>query len=385
MQIYVDTDEDVSLLLSGAEMSNDFGPVIYGKNADSLYVEAAEGTTNVLKDGGTYETGEDGESGKAVISSNDDLILCGSGEIDVEGSVQHGICGDDDLYIEGVILSVTATAKDGIHANGDLCVDSGTIRITAASDCMESETNLVINGGSIEGTSSDEGLESKDALTVNGGEIELEVTDDGLNAAGNLTINDGVLHILASVGDALDSNGTFTINGGTIYAYGGSAPEGALDCDETSISINGGTLVAVGDANSPLSEDGGQISVLLAGYQKGSEVTIREQDGEEIFSFTMEEQKSNLIVSLPMFAEGGTYEVLVDGSTEQTFTADAQVISAGGSATTMGGGMMQDTQGMTQGMMPGGRGDAPMGQDAQQRQNVPSDQNTRQTFEAPWQ
>lgn len=355
LQVIVDTDEDVKLSLQGVEMTNETGPVIYGKNANSLYIEASDGTDNTLTDGSNYEADEDGETGKGTIFSNDTIVLCGSGTLTIEGNAKHGICSDDDLYVEGIALEIRANVKDGLHANDGIYIDSGTLRITAASDCIESEGVLVINGGVIEGESADEGIESKDVLTVNGGMITLKVTDDGLNAANAIVFHDGECRIYSTAGDAIDSNGSLTIHGGTIYAYGGSAPEGALDCDETEIVINGGTVVAVGDSNSTISEESEQISVLLSGYTKGSVVAIQEEGGKEIFSFTLEDSKSNLILSLPDLKQGKTYEVLVDGETVQNFTADSQVISAGGSTSSPGGmggnGVM--------GTMPGNRNGRP--------------------------
>ena len=378
--ILVDTEDDVKIVLNGVELTNATGPVIYGKNSNSIYIETAEGTTNVLSDGSDYDTDDDGKAiGKATIFSKDDLVFLGSGSLEVTGNFKHGICSNDGIYFEGGTYDITASVKDGVHANDLITVDDGTFTIHAASDDMESEGDFVMNGGSITGSSDDEGLESKNIMTINGGTIDLSVVEDGLNATSQIIINDGDIHITASTGDAIDSNGTLTINGGNIVAYGGAAPEGALDCDQQEILINGGTLVAVGDENSPISEDSEQASVLLGSYTKGSVIALLDASGNEVFSFTLEDSKSNIVLSVAGLTSGETYTITVDGAEDQTFTADSMVISAGGTAGTMGGGPMGQ-QGMN-----GDMGmEAPQGTDGEApRQNMNGDGNMPQMGEKP--
>ncbi len=347
-------NEDVKIILDNANMTSTAGPVIYAYEADSLYVETAEGSENTLTDSSTYETDDEGNViGDGPISSKCDLVLLGNGTLNLVGNYNHCVKASDSLYIEGGTYNLTANVTDGIHANDLIVVDAGTLNIDAASDMMESEVDFVINGGTITGTSNDEGLEAKSNLQINGGTINLSVEDDGLNAGSSLLITDGDITITATTGDAMDSNGSFEIDGGNIVAYGGSSPEGALDCDMQEILINGGTIIAVGDANSAISESSEQISVLLGQYSTGAVISIQSSDGTEVISFTLETAKTNIIVSTAGFTSGETYTVYVDGTEDQTFTADSQVISAGGSSDSMGGGMGGGGFG---GGMGGGRG-----------------------------
>lgn len=374
--ILVDTEEDVKLILDGVTMTSTSGPVIYGKQAKSLYVETTEGSENTLTDSSDYETDEDGKSvGKAVVSSKDDLVLLGKGTLTLNGNYKHCIAGNDSVYFEGGTYQLSTTAKDGVHANDLIAVDDGTFTIDAVSDCMESEGDLIINGGTITGNSDDEGLEGKEKLTINDGTIDLQVVDDGLNAGSAILIKDGEITIHTSQGDAIDSNGSLQVDGGTITAYGGSVPEGGLDCDNAQVVINGGTIVVAGDVNSSISEDSKQVSVLLGQYQKGDTISITTESGEEVLGFTLEDAKSNIVVSSPKFTQGETYKVLVNGEEDQSFTVDSTVISAGGTADAMGGGpggqMLQGEKPQGQPgdgqMQPGGDGqkERPSGQPPQ--------------------
>lgn len=381
--VVVDTKQDVSIVLNGATMSNQQGSVIYGKQSKSITIETAEGTENTLIDGSSYSGDEEQ---KAVISSNDDLIFTGEGSLTITRNYKHCISGDDSIVFQDGTYDLTATVKDGVHCNDAITVEGGTFTISAVSDCMESEGDLTISGGTITGESQDEGLEGKNDITVNGGNISLTVTDDGLNAGNAITIEEGEIEITTTQGDAMDSNGSFIINGGKIVAYGGSAPEGALDCDNAQIAINGGTTIAVGDANSEISTDSKQASVLLGQYNKGDVIAITTEDGDEVISFTLKEARSNVIVSSEKLSQGATYKVMVNDSEDRTFTVDSSVVSAGGSANVMGGGKMggmgqngemqrpdgmdgmknqgeQTTGGMSQGNMP--QGEPPEGMQAQ--------------------
>jgi hypothetical protein len=110
-----------------------------------------------------------------------------------------------------------------IKSEGNLTVNSGTLRLTGTTD-----------GG--------EGLESKSTLTINGGYIEARTYDDCLNAATHIQINGGTIYAKATGNDAIDSNGDITIAGGTIIVQGS---EDGIDSDNTAIQIMGGTVIGV--------------------------------------------------------------------------------------------------------------------------------------------
>ena len=339
--IVVDTDEDVKLILNGVDITNPTGPVIYGNNSNSIYVELAANTINKLADGSNYETDStSGETiGKGVISSNDDLVILGDGSLEITANYKHGIVSDDKIYVEAGNVSIVSKGTDGIHANDLVCIDGGNIEIDAKSDLIQAEDILVINGGTISGTSADEGIESKNALYMNGGLVDISVKDDGFNATTYIEINGGDTKITTTAGDAIDSNGSIVINGGNVVAYGGGVPEGGLDCDNASVVINGGYIVATGDVNSPISEDSAQVTILYGSFEKGTTISIVSSDGTTIFEFTPEVSSSNMVISIPELTVGESYKVLANGETSQEFSVDSQVIEAGGSSTTMGGGM----------------------------------------------
>ena len=374
--IEVDTEEEVKLILQGVGITNEDGPAIYVKEAKSCYIETAEGTENILSDGESYAETEDKQ--KATIFSNDRLVLLGEGSLTVNGNYKHGICSDTEVYVVSGTYTITAV-KDGIHTNNWISVEGGKVQITATDDGMQSKGPVALNGGTItiaaedkgvtaygdltvnDGTiqisKCEEGLESKNDLTINGGTTEITGNDDGLNARTSITINGGILYAEMTAGDAIDSNGSMTITGGLILAFGAQMPEGGADCDMNEIKITGGTLIATGGTNSAPSEsESSQISVLLGSASKGDMIGILDSDGNTVFAFEAPGNYSNMLLSTATITSDQDYTVYTGGTitgdsyhgyyengsytggTESiSFTTDGMVISAGGTSDDMGG------------------------------------------------
>ena len=158
-------------------------------------------------------------------------------------------------------------------------------------------------------------------------------------------------------GDALDSNGTLTINGGVTIALGGNTPEGGSDTDNGAFAITGGTLIATGGSNSsPTANVSTQPSALLGSVAVNSILRI-EQEGKEVLTFRVSKAYQNMVFTSPSLVSDKTYTVLTGGSVSGgsefhglytgatysggtqslTFVANSMVISAGGVAGGPGG------------------------------------------------
>lgn len=141
------------------------------------------------------------------------------------------------------------------------------------------------------------------------------------NESCKIIINGGTI-MLEAKGDAIDSNGWLTINGGTVFVTGPTSNgDGALDY-ALDAACNGGTLLIVGSAG--MAQDFTSSAQPSAFIQvKGAadqEIIVADQAGTELFSYTPSASYETVIVSSPDLEEGKEYSLII-GSTTTTFTA----------------------------------------------------------------
>ncbi len=265
----------VQLILDGITVTNTSTPVIYVVSADKCFVTTTDKESTLSVKG---EFTADGETNTdAVIFSKDDLVLNGTGTLNITSSA-NAISGKDDIKATGGTYNLKCT-NDGIEANesisicagtynieaskkgiqssndedtstGTILITGGTFNITAGTDSIQGTTLVQIDGGTLTLNSS-EGIEST-YVKINGGTIDITASDDGINAAAKssaystptIEINDGKLTIVMGQGDtdAIDANGDIYVNGGTIDI---TAQVSSFDYDGKA-EYNGGTIIING-------------------------------------------------------------------------------------------------------------------------------------------
>lgn len=273
--IIVDTSDDakVEIVLSDVTVTNDNSPCIYVKNADKVFVTTVG--SNSLTVTGTF-TSNDTTNTDAVIFAKDDLVLKGTGTLNIN-STDNGITCKDDLKITGGTINITSV-NDALEANNSVAIYDGNIKVNSKKDGIHveySEDNTVgyvyITGGTLDITATDDGMHAITAvqiddgeininaregiegtyIQINGGTIKITASDDGINAAnqtslytptieitgGNLTIDMG-----QGDTDAIDANGNIYISGGTIGITG----ESPFDYDGEA-KYTGGTIIVNGE------------------------------------------------------------------------------------------------------------------------------------------
>lgn len=275
---------------------------------------------------------------------------------------QKGLKGVSGIFILGGNTTVSS-ADDSVHSNGDIQITDGVLMLTSGDDGIHADSSIVIDGGIINITNSYEGIESAN-ITVNGGDISLTASDDGFNAAGGndgsamggrmgqnsfdssenyfLSINGGNIYVNAS-GDGLDSNGLLSITGGTTYVDG-PTNDGNGPLDYTTSSVSGGTLVAVGSAGMALNLSGdGQCSLLYVYSEQqsaGSEITLSDESGSVLVSYTPAKQYRCALITTPLMSEGATYTVGSEDTALSSVTMTSASLSVYQNGEAVGGGMM---------------------------------------------
>lgn len=290
-----------------------------------------------------------------------------------------GLKASGSIAITGGNYNISSN-DDAIHSNGDITIAGGVIEASSGDDGVHADNNLTISNGKINITKSYEGLESTN-ITIKGGTTRIKASDDGINGAGGndgsssgrpgswgggmgggnavVTISGGYLYVDAG-GDGLDSNGSFTMTGGTVLVDGPTnGGNGALDYN-SSFNVSGGVLIAAGSTGMAqnASQSSTQCCVLV--FTSGNAdtvVNLSDSNGKSIVTYKPSKQFGCILISTPdmklntsyTVSTGGacsgentdglfTSGVYSGGSVVQSYTQSSTVMSLGGSGG-MGGGM----------------------------------------------
>ena len=375
------------LILNGAEITNENEPCIYVLNADKAIVASAEGSVNSLETKGEF-IARDANNADAVIFSQDDLNLNGDGIINIKSEQGHGVVSKDELKIKDGEVNVTAYKK-GLNGKDALTVEGGTINVQSRTHALSSTGDIEISGGELtvssferDGIHTDgnvvisDGIikvsESAEAIegltvTISGGELNLVSSDDGINSSasndndtnakwqigGNpflvddgadITISGGTI-IIDAGGDGIDSNGTLNMTGGELYISASTREDnGAVDYASEAV-ISGGKVVAAGASGmaegfGSNSEQGNILYNSNTEYKGGTAVTLYDDEGNALVSFTPAKDFSSVLLSSPEIVIGKNYTIVIGEDSADIYMSEI-CYSTGGRGRDMlpGGGM----------------------------------------------
>lgn len=130
-QIVVNASDEnnVSLILNGANIACSNSAPIYVMNAKNAYIVLADGSENIVSDGENYvyeDTTSDDPN--ATIFSKSDLFISGTGKLTVNSNFNNAITSKDDLEIGDATIEITSVA-DGLRGKDSITIVSGNINI----------------------------------------------------------------------------------------------------------------------------------------------------------------------------------------------------------------------------------------------------------------
>lgn len=261
-----------------------------------------DGNVSVVShsNGDTYTNSEgEPDSYKSCCIKADGDMHIFDGEITLEATGSGGKCIDAEgaIYIgvengeTGLIMDMKTTGEKFYESGYGENADYANPKI------LKAEGDLYVYGGNINIYSENdggEGLESKSGVYIIGGYIIIDTYDDAINGKSHVQIDGGTIYAYSRGNDAIDSNGTLTVNGGLLVAVGQTAPEGAFDCDQNTFKITGGTIIGVGGHHStPTSSVCTQRALVYNGITNGTAVRIVNENNEDLMTFQMPTYSNN--------------------------------------------------------------------------------------------
>lgn len=315
-------------------------------DADSTSTKGIKSDGALYVNGGTYtiNSADDSFHSNSDVTINDGTYTISSGD--------DGIHADSALLVNGGTITVTESYEglEGLN----ITINDGKIDITASDDGMNAAGGNDASGFGGRGGDGFKGMQAPDAAQKPDGTSDNTSdntqkpndTSDTAQTTGNITvaaqksdntsvasqdtdtasddemwmvINGGYVHVLAG-GDGLDSNGDLTINGGEVYVDGPSDNgNSAIDYgDKSSFYINGGTVVAVG--SSGMAEDVSSDSKQQVAFVKldsqvdAGDVILKDADGNEIISYTVQKKYDCVIISTADLKAGQIYTLSASGN-----------------------------------------------------------------------
>ena len=365
-------DANDSVRLINASITVDAGKDgIHAENTEDTalgFVYISSGTLEIEAEG-------DGISAGAYLQLEDGVITILAGGGSENGTHESsdfwgGFMGGRGGAPSSSTASDSSTSMKGIKAAASILISGGTITIDSADDAIHSDASITINGGAFALASGDDAIHAEETLTVTagtinisesyeglealnieiqGGDITLTASDDGLNAAGgvdssgttggrdgmfggrggmssssngSIVISGGNLYIKAS-GDGIDANGTLLISGGYTVVVGPTQGDTATLDYDVSATITGGTFIgtgASGMAQTFSNSEQGVIAVGVGNQSSGTAITLKDQNGNLLLSYTPELSFSVVILSSPEIVSGERYTITV-GSASGEFEA----------------------------------------------------------------
>ena len=186
------------LVLAGLTLTCQSSAPLYVLSADKVSLTLAPDTVNTFADGKAYTAAFDKQP-NACICSRDDLVINGTGTLNVEGNFNNGIGSKNDLRIAGGNITVSAV-KNALKGNDSVAIQNGVIPLTAGKDAIKTDNEdkpgkgyVYIAGGDIRITAGDDAIQATQDVTVTGGAIAVTAAGKAVNSKGSQDVATGVI------------------------------------------------------------------------------------------------------------------------------------------------------------------------------------------------
>ena len=135
--VNAENSDEVQLVLNGVSINSSSSAAIYVQQADKVFITLEHGSDNMLVNGGEF-TAIDENNIDGVIFSKDDLTLNGTGSLEIQSPVGHGIVCKDDVVVAGGSYTITSSGH-GIDGKESVRIANGSLTIISGKDGIRAE------------------------------------------------------------------------------------------------------------------------------------------------------------------------------------------------------------------------------------------------------
>ncbi len=144
-------EKQFGIKLNGVSINNNDGPAINNQCSKALYLDVADGTTNTLTDGTSYNESVSYQQ-KGTLFSEGQIYFLGTGTLKVTGNSKNAIACDDYIVMNGgtIKIDVENTGSNGIKVNDGFTINDGVLTIDVKADAargIRCEARTTIAGG----------------------------------------------------------------------------------------------------------------------------------------------------------------------------------------------------------------------------------------------
>ena len=183
--------------------------------------------SNTVADGATYSLTPDTEDEKAVIFSEGQIVVSGSGSLSVTATGKAGITSDDWVYFSAGTVSVSSSAGHGVRGKDYIVVAGGTVDVTVSANGKK-------------------GFSSDSLVRFEGGTTTIHVT-------GNTVVESGDTNKVAGI----KADQLFEMNNGTLTISASGTGGKGISCDGNGYFRGGEVNITVTGSNFGSSNSGG--------------------------------------------------------------------------------------------------------------------------------
>jgi len=214
-QVVVGTsDLKVIIVLNNVTCSNKNTACIYNsKKSTSLTVQTKKGSSNHFTGPSKFVLAAGKSTPDAVIFSDGDLKLEGSGKLIVKDHSSNG---------------------DAVGSKKTITLSSGTVDASSNKAALRAD-NIVIHGGMLTAVSKDTAVKASQTVKIEGGNCNIAAVDKGIQGKAGVTIQKGTIKIQVSKENETKFEDFRGITAGVSGSNGKKAVAG-------SISISGGSI-----------------------------------------------------------------------------------------------------------------------------------------------